>query len=441
MKRAIGIIGLLTVVASPAALAAKPNDVGVIGPNGEVMLYYRDGDQIVVKNCAQNTVLGSTIAEARRNCSGPENRVPVQAFKQALRSMINVDRASILRPLTPEQVKALNSGQPPTEDELAAMQKELDQIEAFIKAYGPENANLGRRDQLVKDLAANKLKSDAIKAANDQIDRTIDLISSNQLTITKNGTDQGQFLFTALKQFDPSKVECGLDELMNGVPGDGGGGHGTPAGARPAAWLNWLMPNAYAKSSHKASRKLASSITVEDRIQNCSRYPGSVKKTNKNVTWNLVARKRDRSTGRYYEVWKDSSTGLLWGDRLDSTYSHYNAVALATAPCQVDHNAPNYSKNCPVTSEKACGSAEGKRAQAGVNEKSFGIPTIQEFLQAEKDGVREVAPNMAGQWYWSASLDSIYPEFARLFYGGDGGAYNVVVFRSYGDASVRCVGR
>src|SRR5262245_26872135 len=63
------------------------------------------------------------------------------------------------------------------------------------------------------------------------------------------------------------------------------------------------------------------SMSTEERIQDCSRLSESSKKP-KNVVWNLVARKYDLSSGKSYEIWRDSKSGLLWGDRLDSNYSH-----------------------------------------------------------------------------------------------------------------------
>ena len=92
-----------------------------------------------------------------------------------------------------------------------------------------------------------------------------------------------------------------------------------------------------------------------------------------------------------------------------------------------------------VTDEKACNSDEGKRANAGIREKKWGLPKIEEFEQAEKDGVREVVPNMAGHWFWSASLDPNSTDIARDFSGGYGGSY--YGYRDYGNVSVRCVGR
>ena len=117
---------------------------------------------------------------------------------------------------------------------------------------------------------------------------------------------------------------------------------------------------------------------------------------------------------------------MLWGDTLDSDYSHYNAVEL--------------SATGKVLSEKACASDEGKKASAGIREKSFGLPTIEEFQKAEQDGIREVVPNMYGHWFWSASLYPSNAYFARVFSGYDGYSYSRDD-RDDDDLEVRCVGR
>lgn len=87
---------------------------------------------------------------------------------------------------------------------------------------------------------------------------------------------------------------------------------------------------------------IAAEVTVEDRIKDCAEIPKSSVKSSTGVTWNLVSRKHDPKSGKFMEVWKDS--------------------------------------------------------------KSFGLPTKQEFEQAEKNGVREVVPNIRERWFWSASV-------------------------------------
>jgi hypothetical protein len=170
---------------------------------------------------------------------------------------------------------------------------------------------------------------------------------------------------------------------------------------------------------------MAQTISIEDRIKDCAGIPKSTVKTSSNVTWNLVSRKRDPKSGKFMEVWKDSESGLLWGDLLDKEYSHYDAIALG---------ADN-----KVVSETACKSDEGKAASAQIGEKSFGLPTRAEFEAAEKNGIREVVPNMRDRWFWSAS---VHPEnsFVAWYYVGNVGFIYDDFRVSYVDA-VRCVGR
>ncbi len=72
-------------------IPASVKDVGVIGPDGEVILYYKEGDYIIVKACDPNTNLGMTPAQARSNCQGKSNKVPVESFKQSIRNLVSTD--------------------------------------------------------------------------------------------------------------------------------------------------------------------------------------------------------------------------------------------------------------------------------------------------------------------------------------------------------------
>jgi formylglycine-generating enzyme required for sulfatase activity len=131
-----------------------------------------------------------------------------------------------------------------------------------------------------------------------------------------------------------------------------------------------------------------------------------------------VSRRRDAATGRYYETWRDAQTNLLWGDALDSRYSHRNAVEI----------------NGAAVREMACASTEGIRA--GTEGQTFRLPSRAEFEQAERNGVREIAPHMANRFFWSSSLYPAYAELAFGFSGNNGG----VDFGNRGNvSSVRCV--
>jgi hypothetical protein len=163
-------------------------------------------------------------------------------------------------------------------------------------------------------------------------------------------------------------------------------------------------------------------IEIEDRIKNCNQ---SVQANFTSiVSWNLVARSTDPSSGKTYEVWQDSMTGILWGDKLDQQYTHYDAVVLDT---NWDHR---------VLRELACNSEDGHRATAGITEVAFGLPQQQEIYQAVRDGLLEVLPNLRkGDYFWSASLDANYIDAAQVFdVQGNTSAQK-------GFNSVRCISR
>lgn len=221
----------------------------------------------------------------------------------------------------------------------------------------------------------------------------------------------------------PILAECGGDHILNGSESAPGGKENPGSNSEPAktgAWLeNLLISSAWARA-----------VTTEDRIQDCSKIAGSSKKP-KGVEWNLVSRKRDLASGKFYEVWRDSKSKRLWGDRVvnpdhqEGTYSHHNAVAMLA--------------NGAFIAEKACISVEGKKANAGVSDKTFALPTIQEFEEARENGITNVLPNMKNRSFWSVSLEPKNANRAGYFNANDG--YIGYESREYDFFSVLCVGR
>ena len=78
--------------------------------------------------------------------------------------------------------------------------------------------------------------------------------------------------------------------------------------------------------------------------------------------------------------------------------------------------------------------------QANLKAKELGLrlPTIEEFRQAEKEGIRKKFSDFQDKYFWSSSVSSDYRDFAWFFYGSVGYTYDY--YRSY-VVSVRCVGR
>lgn len=351
------LIGLLmgcSHVHNPKRIPSALNDVGVIAPDGEVILYYKEGPYIIVQACAPNTILGKTPEQARKQCEGRINKVPVETFKEAIRNMVSMDRLSILKPLTPDEIVAYKRGAL-TSEQVESMLLELEKINNFIAVYGAENANIIRKEELIRALGSNQLREKAIKKIDVEVEKVLNLIvGQTKLTLTKYNQEKDQFLYTVLKQFDPNQnFPCGIEG------------------------------------------------SIEERITDCS--------------YQLTAQKEGfvlvtRST-EFKEVHMERSTGLLWSDRLPKM-NHYAA-------------------------EKACG--PNLKEVANITGLNWSLPSIEDYKEADKSGIRKGLPNM-NHWFWSSSLHPKESKYAWLFVGLDG-HIGYGENRLTGNGSVRCVGR
>lgn len=180
--------------------------------------------------------------------------------------------------------------------------------------------------------------------------------------------------------------------------------------------------------------------TIDARIADCANVAEATKTSSSGVVWQLVSRKTDQNS-QYkdqFEVWRDSKTGALWGDRLAKQYSHFDAVALKDIGCKDD--IPNTAYNCEVSDETACHSAEATVANAGITEKTFGLPSVEEFLQANQDGFLEVTTHNYSAWYWTMSLSYYNPTDSAKIINGQSGHSDTFV-RVAHDNDVRCIAR
>lgn len=173
---------------------------------------------------------------------------------------------------------------------------------------------------------------------------------------------------------------------------------------------------------------------IANRIQDCTRLSNHQvsaynEYNSQTILWNLVARQQDPTNTRVNEVWQDSFTGMLWGDVMDGEYTFDNAV-------EVDE----WDK---VVGEKACAPTNdpnqaliAMRANAGVNEKNWGLPTMSEVAAAYRDGAWTL-PNRPDNWFWSASFD---PDGVSIqtFNGASGEPFDM---NRNGTQFVRCIGR
>jgi hypothetical protein len=337
-------------------LPASVKDVGVVGPDGEVLLYYREGDFIVVKACERYSILGMTSSDAHKNCKGRSNKVPVSLFKESLRNLVLKNGKYLvpsLKPLSIAEAEALCK-EGLNSEQAEALALELERINKFISVYGKENAPLWRKEQIIQSLQSYETFQSATKKMNDEIENALNLITDDtKLTLTKFSSDQDQFLYSVLKEFNPNqKFPCGL----------------------------------------KGS--------VEERIKDCS-----YQLTSEKDGFVLVTRSKD-----FREVYKEVSTGLIWSDTLPKMMKY-------------------------STARNACNSS--LQEVAGVSGLTWRLPSIDEFKEAEKNGIRKL-PYMNPVRYWSSS---VHPDNSRAGWQFNG-YYGITVVDSHDSfAAVRCVAR
>ena len=164
---------------------------------------------------------------------------------------------------------------------------------------------------------------------------------------------------------------------------------------------------------------------VKERVGNCSSLPESSKNSNTDVRWNLVSRFLDEESNTYNEIWQDSNSGLVWTNPLTNFYTHTQAIQLDAAG--------------QVLAETACQSADGDKASNGIEEKTFGIPTAEEFIEAEKNGMESIVPHYHTR-LWTSSIRMINGYEAWRFQHEDG---HLIMddHRPHIRMQVRCVGR
>ena len=132
--------------------------------------------------------------------------------------------------------------------------------------------------------------------------------------------------------------------------------------------------------------------SVAERMQNCSLLPESTRISSSGIRWNLVTRSNyERNVFYTDEVWQDSNTGLVWGSDLDTQHTYADTV--------------RFNSEGNVVEEVACQSEEGNRANGGINDLTFSLPTKAQWEKAIADGFVEVVPNRVKlSLFWTASM-------------------------------------
>jgi len=163
-------------------------DAGIVGPNGEVILFYKNGNNIIIQQCEDNTVLNQ-----RDDCQTKTGtkvvQVPVNEFKRRLKAALNVPAG-----YTDDMKRKIEVYKKQKPIDPAELDKAIKRAQDFIARHGSENAEPGILDKLqtMKDAAEiNKL-------INKLVDQVIGQTTLKQFVFSK---DKYTFEFNILRSY------------------------------------------------------------------------------------------------------------------------------------------------------------------------------------------------------------------------------------------------
>ena len=185
-------------------------DAGIVGPNGEVILFYKNGNKIVIQRCEDYTVLNSR-ADCKTRPGTSVAQVPINEFKSRLKAALSVPGE-----YTAAMKKKIDLYKKGKQDDITELERQrteaaraIQQIQDFITAYGQENADVAKMESLKQrlsviegKLADNSELAGAIREINQTIDQLVDQIIGNP-TLQKFvfSKDKQSFEFNILRSY------------------------------------------------------------------------------------------------------------------------------------------------------------------------------------------------------------------------------------------------
>ncbi|MCY4643827.1 MAG: formylglycine-generating enzyme family protein [Bacteriovoracales bacterium] len=184
-------------------------DAGLIGPEGEVILFYKKDQKIVIRPCERYTVLKS-----KDDCKVPsgkeEKSISVSEFKESIKRGLRLyygvlDASSSTKKkleiyARSDELKAKNQLRDREE-----MRKQIARIERFIGEFGKDNAKAGELERLTErlnDLDSETSQASVVKEVNERIDHLVDTIISDQKLHRYIFSDsKNSFVFNLLRSY------------------------------------------------------------------------------------------------------------------------------------------------------------------------------------------------------------------------------------------------
>ena len=191
-------------------------DVGVVSSKGEVILFYKEGDSITVKECVDLTILEEP--SHREDCTQKPGtykaKVAVTEFKNRLNAVLKLPVGNY-RPLMKQKIEVYNKQKGQLGDNVADLKRQqseknskIDRIKAFMANYGKENEYLeAQKARLEIQLTGleQKLDGDAtssIAEVNQAIENLIHkIVDSRSLTQFVYSQHETSFEFNILKSY------------------------------------------------------------------------------------------------------------------------------------------------------------------------------------------------------------------------------------------------
>ncbi len=187
-------------------------DLTMVGPDGDVVLFYKEGNEIVIKECERYSVINNR-ADCQSN-SRPR-RVAVSEFKNRLKSSLRVQNFDTLGQQQADKLKDYREGlgrTPSAEDLVTQRDEARDQVAnilKFIDAYGEENANIAdlsvlrrRLTELEAKVSEGQKFSDAVIALNAAIETLVDdVIGSFQMNTLSYSRDKVGIEYSILRTY------------------------------------------------------------------------------------------------------------------------------------------------------------------------------------------------------------------------------------------------
>ena len=184
-------------------------DSGIVGPKGEVILFYEEKGNIVVKECEDHTVL-KLRSDCKLKAGTQEHSISVQDFRNSLKMALQLpvgdyshDMKRKIKIYNQKNSTDVQGGLRRRED----LKAQIARIEAFIEEFGEENANANHLSALKDDLSEveDKLDDNAqleqiVGEINGKIDKLIaEIMDSKKLTPYVYSTQKTHFMFNILR--------------------------------------------------------------------------------------------------------------------------------------------------------------------------------------------------------------------------------------------------